>query len=151
MKALNPLFILAILLSCNSQDKNKASFDSKQSTSQQSSLLNCYRYASESDTINLKLVHVGKSITGILVYRLKDKENINGTIQGSMREDVLVANYSILTEGIKSIKQVAFRLEGNAFVEGHGDSFDQDGKQVFKNLDSLTYSSSVKLIEIPCQ
>ena len=104
--------------------------------------LNCYRYATETDTIILKVIHVGNSITGTLVYSLKEKDKNKGTIQGNMRGDLLVADYTFMSEGIQSTRQVAFKKEGNSFVEGYGD---------FKNLDSLNFNTSMKLVEVECQ
>ncbi|MBK6634882.1 MAG: hypothetical protein IPH68_02200 [Chitinophagaceae bacterium] len=59
-----------------------------------------------------------------------------------MSGNILVADYTFMSEGIQSIRQVAFKMEGNSFVEGYGD---------FKNIDSLDFNTSVKLAEVLCQ
>lgn len=150
MRVLLILFFSTLLLSCNSHDNRTVQTESKQSGKQPSSI-NCYRYTSESDTITLKLIHEESSITGTLVYDLKEKDNNTGTIKGIMRDNVLVADYSFTSEGIQSVRQVAFKLEGNSFIEGYGDIFVKNEKVVFKNLDSLVFSSSIRLPEVTCQ
>ncbi|MES2850043.1 MAG: hypothetical protein V4685_13370 [Bacteroidota bacterium] len=151
MKVINISIFLILIVSCNSEEKSGQSKKSKESTPQASSLINCYQYATQSDTVTLKLIHVGKSITGTLVYSLKEKDKNMGTVQGFMRGNIFVADYTFLSEGVQSIRQIAFKLEGNSFIEGTGDSFEQNGKIIFKNLDSLTFSASIKLPEIACR
>ena len=151
MKVRHIFFLLAFFISCNTQEKDTEKQELKQSGEKTSSPINCYRYATPTDTITLKVVHVGNSITGTLVYNLKEKDKNRGTIQGAMRDNILVADYTFMSEGIQSIRQVAFKLEGTFFSEGYGDSFDENAKMKFKNLDSLAFSSSIKLSEIACQ
>jgi hypothetical protein len=68
-----------------------------------------------------------------------------------MRNDLLLADYTFMSEGIQSTRQVAFKQSGNTFIEGYGESVDENGTMKFKNLDSLNFSSSIKLQEIACQ
>jgi hypothetical protein len=150
MKVINIIF-LSLLLSCNAQQEDAEKQGAQQPDAKTPSPINCYRYATEADTVILKVVHIGTSITGTLVYNLKEKDSNKGTIQGAMRGNVLVADYTFMSEGIQSIRQVAFKLEGNTFIEGYGDSFNENEKMKFKNLDSLTFSSTIKLSEMACQ
>jgi hypothetical protein len=56
-----------------------------------------------------------------------------------------------MSEGVESTRQVVFRLEGNAFVEGYGETVEQNGKTRFKNLSDLRFTPAIKLTEAPCQ
>jgi hypothetical protein len=146
------IILLGFLSSCHSPTgKDKEKQDPQQPEAKPISPINCYQYADKGDTISLKLIHAGESITGALVYKLKEKDSNKGTIQGTMRNNILVADYTFMSEGMQSTRQVAFKLEGNSFIEGYGDSFHQDDKSTFKSLDSLTFNSSFKLAEVPCQ
>lgn len=151
MKAINILILGSFLVSCNSQEKKSEQVSSEQGETKKVAPINCYRYASNSDTITLKVIHVGNSITGTLVYRLKEKDKNKGTIQGEMKGDILVADYTFTSEGTQSIRQIAFKLEGNSFVEGYGDIVTNNNKIGFKNLDSLRFNPTMKLTEIDCQ
>jgi len=142
------LISLALFVACNTAEKS----DSKAGdTKKQSSPVNCYSYANNGDTILLKLIHVGDAITGTLVYAYKEKDKNRGTIQGSMRGNLLVADYTFQSEGVQSLRQVAFKLEENSFIEGYGDIYSEGDKVRFKNLDSLQFNNSMKLVEIDCQ
>ena len=114
MKSLFSICIILFLMSsCNNVPDNNSHEDSTKEVSLDQSPTNCYSYAANNDTIEMKLIHVGKSITGTLVYKLYEKDKNSGTIQGSMRGDLLVADYTFMSEGVISLRQVVFR---NAFA-----------------------------------
>jgi len=141
------LISLTLSVSCNtSEEKDSQTGESKQ----QSSPVTCYRYANAGDTVLLKLIHVGDAITGTLVYGYKEKDKNRGTIQGSMKGNLFVADYTFQSEGVQSVRQVAFKLEENSFIEGYGDIYLENDKVRFKNLDSLKFNS-MKLVETDCQ
>ncbi len=150
MKVITILLIGGLLTSCNTQEKNTEKTSPQQEDTKQPSSMNCYRYASETDTITLKVIHVGKDITGTLVYSLKEKDKNKGTIQGRMKGDILIADYTFLSEGIQSTRQIAFKLTDNFFIEGYGESYTNNEKVYFTNTDSLTFNGSMKLAEIAC-
>ncbi len=142
MKVIYFLILSSLLTCCNSQNEESDKTSSQQTDTKKNSPINCYSYTSANDTINLKVIHIGNSITGILVYSLKEKDKNKGTIQGHMRGDTLLADYTFMSEGIQSTREVAFKKEGNSFVEGYGN---------FKNLNSLNFNTSMKLVEVACQ
>jgi hypothetical protein len=110
----------------------------------------CYQYIKNNDTIILKTVKVSNFITGMLEYNLFGKDKNQGTILGQMKGDLLVADYTFVSEGIQSVRQVVFKKMGNAFVAGYGDIDNKDGKDYFKNVDSLKYQESMVLSEFDC-
>ena len=134
--------ILAGLMSCNEQADMADKKSSQQAEAKPASSIRCYSYTTTADTILLKVIDTGNLITGTLVYALKEKDKNTGTIQGNMKGDILLADYKFMSEGIQSTRQVAFKKEGNTFVEGYGD---------FKNVDSLNFNTSTILVEIPCK
>ncbi|MGZ5135171.1 MAG: hypothetical protein ACXWCG_08475 [Flavitalea sp.] len=154
MKSRFPPYLLVyfLIVTCN----NKKTSNTENSASQtektaKNSLVSCYSYASANDTITLKLTQVDESITGTLVYKLYGKDKNIGTIQGRMRGDLFVADYTFMSEGITSTRQIAFKKKQNYFIEGYGDIDSNSDKVSFKNLDSLQFNDSIKLAEIDCQ
>jgi hypothetical protein len=152
MRTTSFCILLALLASCNSQPKEtKEQANDQQTTEKQDLKVNCYQYASLDDTVTLTLIHPAENVTGgTLVYKFKEKDGNRGTIQGSMKGDLLLANYTFTSEGTLSTRQVAFKLSGNAFYEGYGDIVVENDTVKYKNVDSLDFSSSFKLQEIPC-
>jgi hypothetical protein len=150
MKTICLLAILIIAASCDLTKKDTEKDSLPKPGSSSTSLIHCYSFANENDTITLKLIHVGKSITGGLVYKLKEKDKNEGTIQGFMRDNLLVADYTFISEGMQSVRQVVFKQEENDLIEGYGDVIVTDGKAQFKSIDSLNFNESMKLKERPC-
>jgi hypothetical protein len=74
-------------------------------------------YAGLADTVSMNLTHLGDSVTGTLVYNFKEKDKNTGTINGRMNGNILIAEYTFLSEGIQSCRQVAFKLEGTILLK----------------------------------
>jgi len=151
MKTFNILILAVLLASCNTQVKETETNSSATVDKKNSSGANCYLYTSPTDTVSLNITHLEDSITGSLVYNFKEKDKNTGTIAGRMNGNILIAEYTFLSEGIQSCRQVAFKLEGDKFVEGYGESYSRNDRFFFKYPDSLNFDSSFKLREIGCQ
>lgn len=137
--------VIVLMISCTDA-KEKAKIV------EQDDDVKCYRYTKDKDTINLKIRLDGDSITGSLVYNLHEKDSNKGTVVGRKSGDFIIADYTFMSEGVSSVRQVAFKKEDDAYVEGFGDvSVDNENKTAtFKNLDSLTYTNGLKLKEVNC-
>ena len=151
MKTTSFFIALALLSSCGSQADKTEKSTSTQETAKEEIPMQCYEYASQGDTVALNLVHIGDTYTGSLFYLFKEKDRNVGTIHASMRGDILVADYTFISEGTKSVRQVAFKKVGNTYVEGYGESVDENGVMKFKDITSLNFGSSIVLQEIPCK
>lgn len=138
--------VIVLMISCTDA-KEKAKIVERDDA------VKCYQYAKDKDTINLKITLDGDSITGSLVYNLHEKDNNKGTVMGRRSGDFIIADYTFESEGVSSIRQVAFKKDDDGYVEGFGDvSVDNENKRAtFKHLDSLTYTNGLKLKEVDCE
>jgi len=154
MKRLSFKILIAstILYSCNSSDSGaeKAAAPTEEAK-KDSSTINCYQYADKGDTIYLKIIHAGDSVSGNLIYQLKEKDKNSGNIVGTMKGNLLVADYTFQSEGIQSVRQIAFKKENNSFIEGYGDIISQDQRVYFRDINSLKFNDAMKLTEIVCR
>ena len=145
------LIILTILLflfvTCTNNTGEKKS---NSSNTQKPSLVNCYKYSNSGDTIILKLIHVGKSITGTLAYEMPQKNTSKGTILGYMDGDLLVATFTPFVDSTTP-RQIAFKLVSNYFIEGTGETYIDNGRVLFKNRNQLNFNDANKLNEFDCQ
>lgn len=141
MKPLQYLLFAGLLASCAPRNTETDPSIDKKATTVHAVTQQCYRYATVNDTIELKIIQKGDSVTGTLVYMLKEKDKNRGTIQGIMKDGILMADYTFQSEGVQSIRQVVFKKEGNSFVEGYGD---------FNKLESLAYNTSMQLVNVTC-
>ena len=139
--AIIALIILAF--SCNNSKENKENTtDTVESTSTTFEGDHCYSYAKNLDTVSLAINVKGSDVKGELIYNLHEKDRNSGKLEGKMMGDTLFAYYTFNSEGVESIRQVAFLKKGNSFVEGYGESEEVLGKMVFKNGIALNFSGT---------
>jgi hypothetical protein len=110
----------------------------------------CYAYTTAKDTVRLTLATAQPTVTGQLSYRYFEKDRNEGTIRGAMHGDTLLAEYTFQSEGVASVREVAFLRRGNSFVEGYGDVVARGGAMVFKQPHTLRFTSANALAPVPC-
>ena len=147
-KILAFFFVVTFITACDTKEKSNHTAVEKKKLPL---LHNCYKYAGKNDTITLKIINGGDSITGSLIYKLKEKDTNKGTIVGVMKGDILIADYTFMSEGILSVRQVVLKQEGNGFIEGYGKIVTGNKRSFYKNIDSLYFNNVIKLIENPCE
>lgn len=111
----------------------------------------CYNYVKNNDTIALSIKNEAGAVSGTLRYSLYQKDRNTGFIEGNMNEDLLVADYTFAAEGKQSVRQVVFKKVGDHFIEGYGEVVDQNGNIVFKNINSLSFDTTFKLVRVACK
>lgn len=146
------LLCASVLFSCQSGESNKQTATTQPETqTTPPASIRCFEYITQADSIVLKMIPAGDTISGMLLYKLAGKDSNKGTILGIMRDSILVANYSFISEGITSQRQVAFKFENNSVVEGFGDIETQNDIVRFKDPASLKFDGSIRLQEVPCK
>ncbi|CAN5840198.1 hypothetical protein BH11BAC7_BH11BAC7_00990 [soil metagenome] len=140
--------IIGILLfSCNNPPSDSKTTD----TTIVSTTTQCYRYINNKDTVILKILETNGAIGGTLMYNFFEKDKNTGTFKGEMKGNLLIAQYTFMSEGMESVRAVAFKKSGENFIEGYGESEEKNGKDVFKNTDSLNFSNSILLSPHACE
>jgi hypothetical protein len=147
LKILCFLSAINFMVSCNSQpQKSKENIPSANENP-----LVCYRYTNKKDTVILKTMYVNDSVTGTLVYNFYQKDKYSGTIEGQMKGELLIADFTFFSTGVKSVRQVAFKKKNKTFIEGYGETEEKNGKTAFKNIDSLNFPQSIVLAQADCK
>ena len=80
----------------------------------------CYTYASPRDTVSLSVTDLQGNTRGTLRYALAEKDRNTGTFEGEWSGDTLYANYTFQSEGVESVREVAFLRRGDHLIEGYG-------------------------------
>ena len=157
MKKTRPfLFVLAIsIIACNTPNQKAVNTDSADSTGKDSLFTGnvrseCYAYKTNKDSVYMRLKDSAGLITGNLNYNFYEKDSNKGSIIGRMNGDTLIADYTFMSEGMESVRQVAFLKKGNNLVEGYAESVEKNGKMVFKRLDSLKFGN-LALSRVECK
>lgn len=110
----------------------------------------CYTYAKNKDTANLSFTITNGIIVGELDYKLFEKDSNKGMVEGEMRGDTLMLDYTFNSEGIESERQVIMLKKDNQLFEGFGDVEEKNGKFVFKNISSLNFKGGIVFNKIDC-
>lgn len=111
----------------------------------------CYEYRKNGNTIYMQLKKEVNSVSGELEYAYSEKDSNNGTFEGTIHDNVLLATYTFVSEGIKSKREVAFRIKDNTLTEGYGEVEEQDSIVRFKNRDKLVFNSDMPLTKVDCK
>ena len=120
-------FAAFALISCNNnqhttaESKNSHTIDKKLSNTDHLNEKICYTNYSVKDTVKLELERNENRINGSLRIKLLGKNENKGTFSGVLRGDTLVADYTFMSEGVTSVRQIAFLKRNNTLVEGYGD------------------------------
>lgn len=112
----------------------------------------CYLYATDRDTVYLVLnPPVAGKVTGDLSYDFFERDGNIGFIEGEVQGDTLIADYTFLSEGMVSVREVGFLLGEDHVMEGYGDVEQVDGRMVFWHKDSLDFSNGLVMPRISCE
>ncbi|MBK9982282.1 MAG: hypothetical protein IPP15_07640 [Saprospiraceae bacterium] len=155
------MFCIGIfIMACNSKSTDPSKNDAKETPAEevktdkpasQGKEAECYRYFGNKDSIYLQLSEVYGMMTGMLLIKNYQKDQNLGTLQGKMMGDMLLAEYTFKSEGKMSVRQVAFRKKGDAYIEGFGDVQDVNGKTIFKDPKTLKFDESRVFSKVPCK
>jgi hypothetical protein len=145
------LSVLVLFAACDSNTTKEGKTATDSTVSEKKSVTECYDYFSNKDSISLHITITGRSVAGELLYKIFEKDQNKGSLQGEMHQDTLLAEYTFISEGIESVREIAFLKKENAFAEGYGEAEEKDGKLVFKNAGALNFSNTVILKKSDCR
>lgn len=145
------LMAAVLMLSCKKEAKNTENLiGSRTDTTRiEASAMDSgkYLYQKEGDTISLQLQVKDSKVTGELVYKLKEKDANTGTIEGEIKDNIIIALYTFQSEGTTSVRQVAFKFTDKGVVEGYGAVEEKEGKVLFKDINTLNYTDEMILLK----
>ncbi len=110
----------------------------------------CYGYANKKDSVFLHANIGDSSVTGNLYYNFYEKDKNSGSITGKMEGDTLIANYTFMSEGKSSVREVAFLLTDSTAKEGYGEMQQQNDKMIFINAHHISFNNPVILHKQKC-
>ena len=153
MKKIIVLFAVALtLLNCkNKEQKTENSTFDLQKVAEETTTpldLGCYVFDDGKNNITLEITQNTKEIKGELIYAFNEKDKNSGNFIGELDKGVLIANYTFQSEGSESMRQVAFKVDGNKLIEGYGE-LNNDGT-AFKNIKNIKFTSKMPLTKTNC-
>jgi hypothetical protein len=148
------LVFMSVLVSCKKEKQVETIPDALEKIVVEEAVSDeCYSASIKKDTILMNLTIKGNEVTnGKLSYKFYEKDQNEGTLVGKLRGDTLIADYTFMSEGVSSVRQVAFLKKGNTYVEGYGDVVDDNkGKVTFKDIKQLKFEGKTVLSKVDCK
>nr|WP_315257035.1 hypothetical protein [uncultured Flavobacterium sp.] len=151
-KLLVAAFAALYMLNCknNEQTTETTNTDPQEVIAEKTSALNlgCYVFDDGKNIVSLEITENGEEIKGNLTYALFEKDKNSGKFTGKLKEGILIADYTFLSEGKESIRQVAFKTEGDKLIEGYGE-LNTEGT-AFKDISNIQFTSTMPLTKTDC-
>lgn len=143
------LFTVLTVLSCK-DSKEKSREDTSDMPDDTASILQngCYAYKGNGSEIRFEITETGNEVSGKLTYAFLEKDRNSGTFKGQVRGNKLMGNYTFLSEGKESTRQIAFQIEDGQLIEGYG-QLSADGT-AFKDPNDLQYNAQMPLSLTDC-
>ena len=140
-----------IILAFASCKKEPAVSKTPETVAEKPTIEACYKGILKQDTITMSLVIKDNLITdGKLSYHFFEKDKNDGTLKGEIKGDTIYADYTFMSEGQQSVREVAFLKQGDTYIEGYGDVKEYNGKMIFKDVRHLKFDSKTVLVKSAC-
>ncbi|MCR8667908.1 hypothetical protein NO995_09460 [Aestuariibaculum sp. M13] len=109
----------------------------------------CYVYSGDGNELLFQITDVSDDVYGRLKYRYHEKDENMGNFRGKLYSDKLLGTFTFISEGIESVREVAFLVKKDTLIEGFG-TLNETGT-AFKFRDSIAYSSKMPLVKTNCK
>lgn len=94
----------------------------------------------KNDTATINLAAHGDSVSGSLNYHWAEKDHNDGSFAGSIYHDsLIVADYTFLSEGTSSVRQVVFKIKQDTLLQGYGELQMRNDTSVFRDVDLVIF------------
>jgi hypothetical protein len=141
------LAIACVVASCTKKDSESKSITTESSEP----IAECFAYLSNKDSAFLHMnVEPDGIVTGDLEYKLFEKDQNRGRIEGKVNGDTLLANYKFMSEGTESTREIAFLKKEGSWVEGFGPVQEKDGAMQFSDRSKLDFSKGLVFKNAEC-
>jgi len=113
-------------------------------------LAGCYSSVYNRDTSAMQIETKGAVVGGPLSYSLFEKDRNDGSFQGEVNGNVLLGWYLFRSEGVMSVRQVAWKIKGSQLWPANGELQQRGDTMMFKNVEQLQYDSLHPFVKVAC-
>ncbi len=106
------------------------------------SIVGCYVAHLAKDVYVLDITsQQGELFEGNLNINNYEKDSSTGTLDGTYKKGILLADYTFLSEGVVSVGPVVFKKTGDSFIRGYGPTNETGDR--FSDTNPIKFDSSV--------
>jgi len=110
----------------------------------------CYQRVMKRDTATMRLTIRGNNVSGTLVYDNYEKDSSHGTVSGKKNNDTIIVWYTFQSEGMQSVRESIFKINGDQLSEATGDIEMHGDSVYFKDRAALKFSEIPPFKKIAC-
>lgn len=111
----------------------------------------CYRMIIGKDSAMMNLSVSGSNVSGKLDYKRFEKDTNTGNFAGTIDSNKITAWYTFQSEGMVSVRQVVFKINGNTLSEGYGNIVLKGDTAYFKFPNTLNYEANHPFTKVDCK
>ena len=146
--------VIACNSSTNQSESTSVQTDSnhvdRKVTVPDSLLSGCYSLIANRDTASFQVQVKDSSASGSLSYNLFEKDRNDGTFEGELTGDLLLGWYLFRSEGIMSVRQVAWQVHTNSLWPATGEVVVRNDSAFFKDPTKLKFDSTRAFVKTKC-
>jgi hypothetical protein len=153
----NLMIAITLLLAGSCNNQSNSSEETRDTTLSQDTVVTatrvpsgCYAQIAKRDTSLLQFEQKDSSITGTLTYKIYEKDRNDGTIQAEIHGSFITGWYIFKSEGVVSVRQVAWQINGVELWPGEGEMMQRNDTAVFAKPDQLKYDASRPFKKVDC-
>ncbi|MEO5947041.1 MAG: hypothetical protein ABIP79_09505 [Chitinophagaceae bacterium] len=148
------IIMLALLMACNNPEntikENNNNVPVNADTSINNNITGCYIQVLQRDSTFAKLKQEGNQVSGTLMFDNYEKDGSAGTLTGTRDGNILKLRYDFQSEGLSSVMDLFFKIEGDQLVRGIGDMTTKGDTAYFTNPSLISYPPGTTLNKISC-
>ncbi|MBD3749408.1 MAG: hypothetical protein IE931_07925 [Sphingobacteriales bacterium] len=137
----------ALLSSCGNTTKTA----NQQQAEVKPANMKCYQAIDGADTAHLSVGSVKDKVMGELSFNFKEKQNNNGTIEGSYHGDTLFVDYSYKINGTNFKNPLVFLKEDSTFYQGYGTIITYLGRTSFDKKAPIDFTKGFVFKQTDCK
>lgn len=145
--------ILFFVLSCDKKTDQSFNINTTKSDSalklndsepiESSTLQSCYLGISGKDSVFVILDDNLGTFIGKMHYKNFEKDSSSGDVIGTKNGDTIKLNYSFISEGVNSEREIYFLKKDGNLVEGIGEQVSERNKNLYANSSKINYEGLV--------
>jgi hypothetical protein len=149
------LYSLLFFASCNTNKEKEVSTvntnESNPETKSDKLSPGCYEMRIGKDSAIMNLSINGNNVSGKLDYKAFEKDGNKGKFSGMLDSNKITAWYTFESEGIVSVRQVVFKINGETLLEGYGDFEVTGDTAYFKYPHTLNFETNHPFNKVNCK
>ncbi|MGZ8509569.1 MAG: hypothetical protein ACXWWA_04305 [Chitinophagaceae bacterium] len=153
------ILLVVMLFSCNDNNSKPENDVEVQKEKDRKAIEKSYSFADMSgcfwqitgrDTMAAWLAQTENTITGKLNFDNFQKDASSGVVHGTVEGDILKLWYSFESEGMKSVMEVWFKMQGDSLLRGVGPQSVKADSSYFTDEANIEFTVDQPLLKVDC-